>query len=107
MAENEDNLLAPGEGEVTPTPAEERALADGWNPDPDSLENPDDWVDAKAFNFRGELMGRISQQGRKLSALEADNATLSKLVAKGNENTKRMVEEAYKKAVRDLKSEKR
>ncbi len=105
--EKDDTLLAPGEGEVTWTPAQERALADGWNPDKDEMDNPDDWVDAKAFNFRGELMGRISQQGRKLSALEADNATLGKLVAKGNENTRKMVEEAYKKAVRDLKAERR
>lgn len=107
-----EEVKVPNEGKEIPdgkpswTPAEERAINDGWRPEDEWEGEPDDFVDAKAFNFRGELMARISQQGKKLSKVEADNATLSQMVRKANEITQKMTAAAVDKATRELKMEK-
>jgi hypothetical protein len=94
------------EGQPSWTPAEERALADGWNPNADEMENPDDWVDAKTFNVKGELMARISQQGKQLGSQKDELETLRKIVKSNNEMTRRIVEKTYQKAMKELKVEK-
>jgi len=105
MGVEDEGIIAPTETPA-PTKHEERASEDGWRPETEWEGDPEDWVTAREFNFRGELMGRISQQGRKLSTLEADNATLNKLVRSNSDVTRQMTEKAYKKAVRDLRADK-
>ncbi len=97
------------EGQPSWTPAEERALADGWKPLDDweaSGKDPEDWVDAKTFNVKGEMMDRITQQGRQLGAQKEELETLRKLIKSNNEMTRRIVEKTYNKAMKDLKLEK-
>lgn len=80
--EIENNDITP-EPEDIPTPednpepqlseAEERALNDGWMPKEDWVSkgrDSDDWVSAKKFNERGELMGALKANQRKMEEME-------------------------------------
>jgi molybdopterin converting factor small subunit len=85
------------------SPIEQKASADGWRPKDEWDGDPDQWVDAKEFVFRGELMDRIKTQTKQLSkqgeTIEELRAALSKL---GEHNAK-IAEMEYRKAVKELK----
>ena len=53
------------EEESTLSPAEETASAGGWKPE-DEWEGTGEWIDARTFNMRGELMDRIKSQTSQL-----------------------------------------
>lgn len=55
-----------------PTEVEEKASGQGWKPETDWEGEPGEWVDAKQFVFRGELMDRIKSQTKKLSRQETE-----------------------------------
>lgn len=93
--------------EWEPNEAEEQALKGGWKPNADDMDNPDEWVSAKEFNFRGELMQRIRDLGRELGTLKGENAKLGKMVAKSDQITQQMVEDAYNRAMNNLKAQRR
>jgi len=67
---------------LEPNPAMEKAMKGGWAPKEDWKGNPDDWVDYKEFNYRGELMSHIQRSNDKVSKLESQldlsNKTLEK-----------------------------
>jgi hypothetical protein len=90
-----------------PSDFESKQMEGGWRPKHEWEGDPEAWVSAKEFAFRGELMDRITQLGRKVGGLEELNAKLSKMVAKGDQVTQEMAERAYKQAVKDLKAERR
>ena len=52
--------------ESTPTETEQTAIDGGWLPEIQWEGEPDEWVDAKTFNNRGELMERIKSQTSQL-----------------------------------------
>lgn len=87
--------------------AEERAAKTGWTPEHLWDGDPEKWVDAPEFNVRGELMGKIQGMGRKLSGYEKEIAQLRDVQKKHHEMTKSMVESTYKKALADIKRDKR
>jgi uncharacterized coiled-coil protein SlyX len=90
------------------TPAQEKALAGGWNPNKDEWEgDPDEWVDAPEFNRRGDLMARISQLGRKLGESSATIEKLSAMVAANEKITNRMITDQVKAAEARLKAQRR
>ena len=101
--------------EITPSPAEEKAREGGWVPRAEWVKqdkDPDDWVDAGEFNRRGELMARISSQSTQLRALQksinelqGDRNDLSKALKALGEHNAKLAEAEYKKAVRDLRSQ--
>lgn len=91
--------------EWEPSAVEERAMAGGWRPEHEWEGDPDEWVSAKEFNFRGELMQRISQLGRKVGELETAKDKLSKVVQNSDRVTQRMVEQAAKQAKAELKAQ--
>lgn len=66
--QNQEDLDTTDENQ--PSEAEEKALAGGWRPQEEWEGDPDDWVDFREFNRRGELMDRISDQTRELKALK-------------------------------------
>ena len=43
-------------------PGEDKARNGGWRPEGEWDGKPEDWVDYREFNVRGELMGRIQEQ---------------------------------------------
>lgn len=72
------------EEEVVPT-GQEKARQHGWVPQEDwaaAGKNPDDWVDYREFNYRGELMGRITSQSQELKTLRAATANYDKRLEK-------------------------
>jgi hypothetical protein len=107
--EENEGVEIPGEGdEWTPEGRdEERAAQTGWRPEHLFDGDPDVWVDAREFNVRGELMGKIQGMGRKLSGYEKEIADLREVQKKHSDMTKSMVESTYKKALADIKRDKR
>lgn len=88
-----------------PSASEERAMTGGWRPEHEWEGDPDEWVSAREFNFRGELMQRITQLGRKVGQLETDKEKLAKVVQNSDRVTQRMVEQAAKQATAELKAQ--
>jgi hypothetical protein len=70
-------------------------------------KDPADWVSAREFNIRGELMGKIQGMGRKLNHLEQENVKLTQKQAALAAGTRQMVEKQYDKAMADIKRQRR
>jgi len=89
-----------------------KARQDGWVPEAEWDGALEDWVDAKQFNVRGELMGRITSQTSQLRNQSAQLDSQSKDIEKlktalermGEHNAKIMNAE-YKEAVKSLQKE--
>jgi hypothetical protein len=109
MSEENTGIEIPGEAEewAPDGQAEERAAGQGWQPEHLFEGDPDTWVDAPEFNVRGELMGKIQGMGRKLSGYEKEIAELREVQKRHSDMTKSMVESTYKKALADIKRDKR
>lgn len=79
---------------------ETKAMDHGWVPK-DQWKGPEDeWVSAKVFNMRGEFFNRIAKDKQTISELKQ---SVDALV----EHNKNLFDAGYKKALNDLKSEKR
>jgi hypothetical protein len=118
--ENEDLNLEDDKGKGTPIPdsqaahdewepnaEEQKAMAGGWRPEHEWEGDPEDWVRAREFNRVGDLMSRITSQGRQLGALEGKFAEAQKLISASDRVTQRLVKEAVAKTKRDLKAQRR
>lgn len=91
------------------SPAEEKARSQGWVSEDEWVEqgkDADDWVDAKQFVFRGELMQRIQQQSKQLHESTGKIDQLTKALQKMGEMNSKIAEEQYKKALQTLKRQK-
>lgn len=110
MSEELENKGTEIPGEPAPmSPTEEKARTQGWVSEDEWVEqgkDADDWVDAKQFVFRGELMQRIQQQSKQLNELNGKNDQLTKALKKLGEVNSKVAEEGYQKAIRDLKRQK-
>ena len=83
-------------------------MEQGWNPNKDEWDgDPDDWVDAKEFLYRGELMGRISQLNKSLSAIEKDRKGDKAALKALGEHNKKIAKIEYDRAIKALRKEKR
>ena len=104
----EDFDLDPKEEEQTPeySPAELKALEDGWRPLSEWEGNEEDWVSAKEFNFRGELMSRISSQSGQLNDYKKKADELSEAIKILGEHHKKTAEIERKRILDGLKKEK-
>lgn len=109
MAEVEQGTKIEGEGseqhsnpEVAQQKLEERAKKDGWAPEENWRGNPEDWVPAKEFLGRQKLFDRIDSLKKALQSqkhdFEKDMRVISKSVAEMNE-------QAYKRALGELKAQ--
>lgn len=96
----EENLQEGSEIVVERTPDEQRAMEHGWVPKEEWSGNPDEWIPANVFNMRGEFFSRISKDKTKIAEL---TQTVDALV----EHNKKIFDAAYKKAIDDLKREKK
>jgi hypothetical protein len=85
------------------SPVEQKAAADGWRPKEEWEGAPDQWVDAKEFVFRGELMDRIKAQTKQLSKQGETIDELRKALGKLGEHNAKIAEMEYRKAVKELK----
>jgi len=92
--------------EKVESPSEKRARVGGWVPLNEWKGDPDDWVDAKQFNVRGELMDRIKEQGRALRSSSKEIDNLKRALQELGEINGKIAEVQYKKALRDLQGQK-
>lgn len=79
---------------------EVRAMERGWEPKEKWQGNPDEWIPAKIFNDRGELFGRIAKDKATINELKQ---SVDALV----EDRKKLFDAGYKRAIEDLKRDKR
>ncbi len=93
--------------EWEPNEAEQRALSGGWNPDKDEMDDPDAWVSAREFNFRGELMQRITKQGRTIGTIEQQLSEARNMIAASDKVTQKLITDAVSRTRADLRRQKR
>jgi hypothetical protein len=86
---------------------EDVARESGWKPLEEWDGDPEDWVDAKEFNRRGEYMDRMKHQSSLIKKLEKklskQGQTLSELAA----HHQKVKETEYKRALEELKLQKK
>jgi hypothetical protein len=88
------------------TEAQQTALNKGWAPKEDWDGDPEMWVDAGEFLRRGELMDRISDQTRQLRSSQDEIKALREGMDVLTKHNKKIAEQEYSKAMRDLKEAK-
>ncbi len=106
MSEEQAAEEAVEEVPAEPT-AEDRAMENGWRPKEEWQGDPDDWVDAKQFNFRGELMERIKSQNKQLHKATSEIQALKTNYQQFQEHTKQLAEVELKKQLQQLKDVKK
>ena len=77
---------------------EQSAMQSGWRPRDEWEGDPDEWVAAKEFNRRGELLRKIHNQNRQIKQLDGVVNTLAN-------QQKKIFSAGYEKAKRELKSQ--
>jgi len=92
------------EGEDTLTTEESKATESGWRPEDQWEGEQDQWIDAKTFNMRGELLDRIKSQTSQLRGQDKKIEKLEAGMSQLAEHNKKMDEIAYEEALRDLKN---
>lgn len=91
----------------TDDPAEVKARESGWVTLEEWDGDPADWVDARNYNLRGELMRRIQSQSKQLIEKEERLKKLDNAVKSLGEHNRKIAEVQYEKAMRDLKAQRR
>jgi hypothetical protein len=76
------------------TETELRAMEMGWKPKDQWEGDPNEHRSAKEYIDRGELLGKLKQQGSELRELKAMVSTLS-------EHNRKVHAEAYRQAITD------
>jgi hypothetical protein len=89
------------------TAAQLEAMDQGWRPKDEWEGDPDQWVDEKEFLYRGELMGKISQLNKRAKSMEDALSQKEKTIKALTEHNKKMSEIEFKRALKQLKAEKR
>lgn len=87
-------------------PVEAKAREGGWVPQDEWEGDPADWVDAKEFNFRGELFEKIKSQSKYTKQQEKELEQLKKAIQALGEMNKQISEKEYERAVKTLKKQK-
>ena len=90
--------------EVEYTEEEVRAMEHGWAPKEEWRGNPDEWVSARVFNQKGELFGKIRSLERDRDSMKQEFKQATKAMV---DMLKKSKETEYKRAVADLKKQKR
>ena len=120
VAEYDDLTPKPAEGDPKPnkgtpvpneptpdvSPAEAKARDSGWRPKDEWEGDPDEWVDAKEFNFRGELFDKIKTQSKYAKQQEKELAEMKKAISALGEMNKQISEKEYERALKALKRQK-
>lgn len=101
MADENETGAGAGENiEFQSNPVEDQAREQGWVPKDDFKGEEHKWVDAGEFLRRGELFGKIESQNKELKAIR-------ETLAQFKDHHSKVQEAAYKKAVADLKAQKK
>ena len=87
-------------------PSMEKAMKGGWAPREKWKGDPDDWVDYKEFNYRGELMGHIKSSNDKVAELSKHAKVQQEALAKMAQIHKKELEAQKKRLLEELEAEK-
>lgn len=93
-------------GKPNGDPHEGKAREGGWRPKEEWDGDESDWVTAKEFNFRGELMGRINEQSSILSNFKGQIAERDQALVDLKANQDKIADREFKKALKVLKQQK-
>jgi hypothetical protein len=107
--DQEDDTTSDDQHEDYDTFQEQRAAANGHVSKEEWIEqgkDPNEWLDAKTFNIRGELLGKIIHQNKQLSSYDKKIKDLTKALKTLGEHNKKIQEIEYKKALAELKRNK-
>jgi hypothetical protein len=96
---NEIGIEVPGEAKPL-TAIQEKAVSQGWVPREEFSGEEDEFIDAAEFVRRGELFQKIESQSKEMKHLRAAMNELAK-------HNARVREVEYKRAVDDLKRQKK
>lgn len=88
-------------------PAQARAAEGGWVPEDEWKGDPEDWVDYREFNIRGELMDRIKSQSSQMRTLMDKTSSLEEALQILGEQNKKTAKREYDRALKSLKAERR
>lgn len=83
---------------------EDVARQQGWKPQEEWEGNPEDWVDAKTFNQRGEYMERIKSQSSLIKKLEKKLSTVESTMNTLAEHHRKVKETERARALDELKA---
>jgi len=90
--------------ETSGTPkTEEIARESGWKPLEEWDGNPEEWVDAKTFNQRGEYLERIKTQSSQLKKLEKKLHSQEQTLKELADHHRKVAETERKRALDELK----
>lgn len=89
--------------EVEMSHAEVTARAGGWRPKEEWEGLEEAWVDAGEFNYRGELMGRISEQSGKIHSYKDEVEELKTTVNDLKSHNEKIAENEYKRIMKQLR----
>ena len=98
VEEEPEEEASEGTEDAETSPDEEAAMQSGWRPKDEWDGDPDEWVSAREFNRRGELMRKIHNQNRQIKQLDSVVNTLAN-------QQKKIFGAGYEKAKRELKSQ--
>ena len=87
-------------------PSEAAARERGWVSQDEWDGDAGEWVDHREFNRRGEFMQHISSQTRKIKSQEHKIDRLEEAIATLGEHNKKIREQEYNNALRDLRKAK-
>lgn len=93
------------EDEQEVTADEDQALQGGWRPKSEWDGDPEDWVSAKEFNARGQLMNRISEESKQRKKYEKELQQVKKALKVMGEHNKKMAEAERAKLIKELREE--
>ena len=91
--------------DVAPT-LEDKARDRGWRPQDEWEGDPDVWVDAKEFMFRGELMDTIHSGNRKIKQQDQELDDLKKTMQELHKHYEQMAKTEIEAKVKALKQAK-
>jgi len=93
--------------EETVAPDIAKAMDGGWKPQEEWEGDDNEWIDARTFNMRGDLMDRIKSQTSQLRGQDRKIQKLEGTMSQLAEHNRKMDEVAFKKALNELKGLKR
>ena len=106
--EEKQELDKEAEGEESNlTDAEQQAYAQGWRPETEWKGDPEKWVSAKEFLFRGELMDRIQKQTKVINDMKSTQDDMANALKVMGEHNSKIAEQEYKRALDTLKKQRR
>ena len=108
MVEEVENQEEEKKEEIQPVVPEGqlKATRSGWAPKDDWKGDPDDWVDYREFNFRGELMDRVKEQSSIINHLTDKNKETKQTLDDLASLQGKIADREYNKALKDLQEQK-